>query len=47
MTGVQTCALPILSIPKDGSAGSYMVAEGGTFLWKDLGGETYRTYRVK
>ncbi len=36
-----------VSIPKDGSAGSYMVAEGGTFLWKDLGGETYRTYRVK
>ena len=36
-----------VSIPKDGSVGSYMVAEGGTFLWKDLGGETYRTYRVK
>ena len=36
-----------VSIPKDGSAGSYMVAEGGTFLWKALGGEAYRTYRVK
>ena len=36
-----------VSIPKEGSAGSYMVAERGTFLWKNLDGETYRTYSVK
>ena len=30
-----------LSIPKDGSAHSYMTLEGGTFCWKTLGGETY------
>lgn len=36
-----------VSIPKEGSAGSYMVAERGTFLWKNLAGETYRTYSVK
>ena len=30
-----------LSIPKDGSAHSYMTLEGETFCWKTLGGETY------
>ena len=30
-----------LSIPKDGSAHSYMTLEGKTFCWKTLGGETY------
>lgn len=30
-----------LSIPKDGSAHSYMTLEEETFCWKTLGGETY------
>ena len=30
-----------LSIPKDGSAHSYMTLEGETFCWKKLEGETY------
>ena len=30
-----------LSIPKDGSAPSYMTLEGKTFRWKTLEGETY------
>lgn len=30
-----------LSIPKDGSAHSYMTLEGETFCWKTLEGETY------
>ena len=30
-----------LSIPKDGSAHSYMTLEGKTFRWKTLEGETY------
>ena len=30
-----------LSIPKDGSAHSYMTLEGETFCWKTLDGETY------
>ena len=30
-----------LSIPKDGSAHSYMTLEGETFFWKTLEGETY------
>ena len=32
-----------VSIPKMGSAHSYMVYENGTFLWKDLDGEVYDT----
>lgn len=34
------------SIPKDGSVGSYLVLEGGTFTWKDMDGNAYRTYSV-
>ena len=35
-----------VSIPKEGSAHSYMVYEDGVFCWKDLmTGETYREYR--
>lgn len=35
-----------VSIPKEGSVGGYMVAEKGTFLWKDLDGEAYQTYSL-
>ena len=35
------------SIPKDDSVGGYLVLEERTFLWKNLDGETYRTYSVK
>ena len=31
-----------VSIPKEGSAHSYMTLEGETFLWKTLEGEVYR-----
>ena len=31
-----------VSIPKEGSAHSYMTLEGETFLWKTLEGEAYR-----
>lgn len=33
-----------ISIPKEGSAHSYMVYEDGTFAWKNLGGEVYLEY---
>lgn len=37
-----------LSIPKEGSAHSYMIWEGVEFCWRDLEtGETYRTYTHK
>ena len=32
-----------VSIPKAGSANSYMTLDGGTFYWKDLDGNTYHT----
>ena len=32
-----------VSIPKNGSAHSYMTLEGGTFEWKTLSGEAYHT----
>ena len=32
-----------VSIPKEDSPHSYMVLRDGTFYWKTLGGETYRT----
>ncbi len=36
-----------VSIPKEGSAHSYMVYEDGVFCWKDLmTGETYREYQL-
>lgn len=35
------------SIPKGGSVGSYLTLEGRTFSWKDMDGETYRTYTVE
>jgi len=34
------------SIPKGGSAGSYLVLEEGTFAWKDMDGSPYMTYTV-
>lgn len=33
-----------VSIPKENSPHSYMTFDGTRFLWKDLGGETYKTY---
>ncbi|MFG6332887.1 MAG: phosphodiesterase [Lachnospiraceae bacterium] len=33
-----------VSIPKEGSAHSYLVYENGTFLWKELGGDLYMEY---
>ena len=35
------------SIPKDGSANSYLVLEDRTFTWKDMDGQAYQTYRVE
>lgn len=35
-----------VSIPKEGSAHSYLMLEDGSFLWKTLEGETYLTYDV-
>ena len=36
-----------LSIPKEGSAHSYMTLEGNTFCWKTLEGNVYHTERLK
>lgn len=33
-----------VSIPKDGSAHSYLMLEEGVFTWKTLAGEVYQTY---
>lgn len=35
-----------VSIPKEGSAHSYMILENGRFTWKTLEGETYQTYSL-
>ena len=35
-----------LSIPKEGSAHSYMTLEGETFQWKDLEGEVYHELKL-
>ena len=35
-----------LSMPKEGSAHSYMTLEDGTFLWKTIDGETYREFTL-
>ncbi|MBQ4424193.1 MAG: phosphodiesterase [Lachnospiraceae bacterium] len=34
-----------VSIPKSGSAHSYMTLENGTFIWKTLDGEEYRRFQ--
>lgn len=36
-----------VSIPKEGSAHSYMTYEDGIFLWKSLEGEVYQEYRLR
>lgn len=36
-----------VSIPKEGSAHSYMTYEDGIFLWKNLEGEVYQEYRLR
>lgn len=36
-----------VSIPKEGSAHSYMTYEAGVFLWKNLEGEVYQEYQVR
>lgn len=36
-----------VSIPKEGSAHSYLMLENGTFYWKTLDGECYQEYRMK
>lgn len=36
-----------VSIPKEESAHSYMIFENSTFTWKNLEGETYKTYSLK
>ena len=36
-----------VSIPKDGSANSYLVLEDRVFTWKDMDGQAYQTYRVE
>lgn len=33
-----------LSIPKENSPHSYMIFDGKTFEWKELGGDTYKVY---
>lgn len=35
-----------VSIPKEGSAHSYMTLEDNVFLWKDLSGVTYKEYTM-
>lgn len=35
-----------VSIPKEGSAHSYMICENGTFVWKNLEGEEYMTWKT-
>ena len=35
-----------VSIPKEGSAHSYMVWEDGAFIWKNLEGEDYMTWKT-
>ena len=35
-----------VSIPKENSAHGYMMMENGTFSWKNLDGEIYRTYKL-
>lgn len=35
-----------VSIPKEGSAHSYMMMEGNTFTWKDLDGHSYRQMMI-
>ena len=35
-----------VSIPKDGSARSYMTLENGVFYWKTLSGEIYRSHTL-
>ncbi len=36
-----------VSIPKEGSAHSYMILEGGKLIWKDLGGKVYMEHTLK
>lgn len=33
-----------VSIPKEGTPHSYMMLEGGTFIWKDLDGKEYKSF---
>lgn len=35
-----------VSIPKEGSAHSYMIYENGTFHWKNMQGEEYMTWKT-
>lgn len=35
-----------VSIPKEGSAHSYMIWENGSFVWKNLEGEEYMTWKT-
>lgn len=35
-----------VSIPKEGSAHSYMIYDDGVFLWENLEGEVYQEYRL-
>ena len=35
-----------ISIPKDGSAHSYMMLENGVFTWKNLDGEAYKNFEL-
>ena len=36
-----------VSIPKDGSVGSYLVLEDGVFTWKDMEGVAYKTHDTR
>ena len=36
-----------VSIPKEGSAHSYMIYENGEFIWKNLEGEEYMTWKTE
>ncbi len=35
-----------VSIPKEGSAHGYMICENGTFIWQNLEGEEYMTWKT-
>lgn len=36
-----------VSVPKNGSANSYMTFSDGLFMWKDLDGTVYKTYETE
>ena len=44
--GFTYCNPGSVSIPKDGSKRGYILLDGGSMIWKTLGGEEYMRYRI-